>query len=318
LSLGGPPSPREQVVVEEGDAERPGEQVEEPVVAGRGDRDLQEEEAGRRDHAETTRAEDEEGEHELDREHDRAGDALRGVRQVVCVPARPRREGLRPVVVLEGGQVPPDRIAARELDPAREEHEAEEEQAQQEEDHRRRRPGAGRSEEAGRRGPQDREEAGLEEQRVPLELEEGRADRHEREIEAPEEDESRQRQDARDEGRSGDHPRRAHGAQDGVARAEPPEDGRDLEERLPAELALRPLEEAGDRREPARAEQPLDLPAERPEREQVDQPDGAEEQTAGGEVRGHGRVSLEIPTHHTKTAPCTSDPPPTSAPTSPL
>ncbi len=157
------------VVVEAREAEAEREQVEEGVVAGEGDHDLQRREGQRSPMPESPWRGNEERRGQLDREHRRARAHLEPAGQLVRVPRKDGRQRLGLVVEAERGQVPPGGVPARELHEAGEEHEPEE------------KPPGKVARELGRvvvrlrpaQRPRDEEDAhqrAFEEERVPLEV----------------------------------------------------------------------------------------------------------------------------------------------------
>ena len=215
-------------VVEQGDVERHRQQVEEAVVAGGRDQRLQQAEqraAGRPRGPEARRYEDDERHGELDEEHhpDRGG--AEPVRGVVRVPAQPGREGLRLVVVAERGQAPPRLVAAQQLgDPGQEsqlERQAPDQPARR---GARRTPGLQRRPPAPRR-VEHGQHAGLQQQQVPLEEQEVLTGDRERQVQAPQRREDRDRGDAGQRGRGQRDPEPAQPRQQRVARPDP-EQGR--------------------------------------------------------------------------------------------
>ena len=159
------------------------EQIEEAVVAGERDQEHQDGDRGRAGGADAARAEEQPGRAELDREQGEAGELLDGARQEVRPPGERRRQGLSPIMVRERGEIPPRGIAAEQLDHGRLEHQLEQQQTQQPK-------GA-----EGRLGPrslskrprdeEQRDEARLQEESVPLEAHEVRADHAQRQVQRP-------------------------------------------------------------------------------------------------------------------------------------
>ena len=181
------PEPGEEPVVEQRYAEHQREKVEEPVVPGCRDAEL--EQRDRRDGGEPepaeARGQEEEPRHDrLDHERDQREAGVSPVRQLVRVPRGPGRQRLGLEVVVERGEVTPGGIAAQQLRGPGEEHQLEQEEDEQVPGELRRRPLLA-AQEASRRRPQHGEQAGLEEQHVPLEGEEVLPHDAEREIEQP-------------------------------------------------------------------------------------------------------------------------------------
>ena len=199
-------------------------------------------------------------------------------------PRGPGWQRLRFVVEAQGGEIAPRGIAARELDPARREHETEEKPAQQEEGDRGRREAASESP-ATRRHEEDREKAHLEQQVVPLELQEHLAGNRERKIEKPGRGRARGGREADDEEDRRENSGAAEQMQERVARREPAE-GRQKPVTLRSRLRAHPVEKLTDRENPARADEPVHLHPERDERREVAKPERAQEECGGAEVRG--------------------------------
>src|SRR5581483_2065544 len=180
--------PREVAVVEQ--EERQGERqvVERLVVRGEEDHDLHRRDGDRGDDARPPRSPEEPDGAELDRERRARGGLLRGTRELMRPPADPGRERRRLPVAHHRREAPPGGIPEEELREARFELEAEEEPEEEKDAERVRRGGAAGPEP--RRGDEEREEGGLEEEVVPLEGEEVLADGDEGQVERPERDEA--------------------------------------------------------------------------------------------------------------------------------
>jgi len=280
--VGHPYDGGERVVVEQGEAEGDRQQVEEAVVPGGADGQLEDHECPERDEPGPAGSEDEEGHDELHGEHERARDALRQQRQLACVPRQGVGDGLRPVVVVEGGEVPPGGIAPRELGDAGAPHQLEHQDPQEPDRHRRRgrlaaRPARsqvvpGRQEEG--------EEAGLGQEDVPLERQERLAEVDEGQVEGEAHGEERSLGEPQGREGGGRGSPVAHDGQGGVAGAEPAQGGQE-KDRLTTPQPLRPLEELAGRQEASFAYEAVYLHAEGDEGHEVDQGQGPEEHGAG-------------------------------------
>jgi hypothetical protein len=263
----------ERAVVEEGRAEHEGQRVEEAVVAGRRDRELETGDAGAGDEARAPAGEDQQREAELDRERREGRRAKPGAGELVREPARPGRERLRLEVMGEGAETAPARVSGEELHGARHEDELREQAARQPDRERMGRGAAAAERQQAPRRHEQREEARLEQQRVPLVGEEDPAGGDEREVEREEAGEG---QAGRYAERDRDGERRAGGAervQRRVAGAEP-EQCRALERRaFPSEAR----EQARRRGDPAAPEEALELHLEREEGREVDPAEASDE-----------------------------------------
>jgi len=91
-------------VVDQHHAERDREQVEERVVPGQRDQDLERDEKRKRELLAPPGQEHEERNHELDEEEHHARDAVERERQLVKGPSDPRGERLCLIVIAECGQ----------------------------------------------------------------------------------------------------------------------------------------------------------------------------------------------------------------------
>eukprot|EP00960_Hanusia_phi_P034678 751231-Hanusia_phi.AAC.2 len=169
-------------VVEEVDEEEEGEEVEEAVVARHHDQNLQQRHRSCRSMPyDPQRADEEERDGDLDDEdHGDAELEEEGV-QLSQVPCCRGRDRLRCEVVGERGELLPDAILGGDLNHATHEHELEEEEAKHPQRHARNLRAAARA--RAERSVHDREEAGLEQERVPLEVHEHVADRRQGQVE---------------------------------------------------------------------------------------------------------------------------------------
>ena len=277
----GPPG-----VVHEQQRQGDGQQIEKVVVAGPQDRQLEEDQPRRRNEPHRARTEDQQRESDLEHVGRQHHPFLAPGRQQVHVPGRPRRQWLGPEVVVQGGEVAPRRIPAVELHDPRLEREPEQQPPQeQQREGRQRAP----------RGGEDREKPGLEQQHVPLEGHERPADRREREVERPTEDEVDGRPDVEQDQHSGDDSREtAHDERRAVG-AEP-EQRRHQPEALHAMVLAHRLEELLSRQDAVRTDQPLDLDPERSERDEIDEGEGAQEHPLREHIRRAARRHAHHPT----------------------
>ncbi len=173
-------------VVEQHQAQQHRLEVEPVVVSGEEDAAFQQQDAEGADESRPPRAEDQERQDQLDDEHAAGGEAQQAGRQLRGMPGDRRRQRLAQEVIGQRRQVPPVGVAARQLDDARHEHEAEQQPAQQ--------PDAGGPGD----GQQQRGEAGLQQEGVPLEAGEDLPGVEQREIEHMEQDQAEARQQVYD------------------------------------------------------------------------------------------------------------------------
>ena len=257
-------------VVQQRHAQHDRDQVEEAVVAGGRDERLEGEEPDERDLPRATRGEHEEGQPQLDHEHHGAGEGLERAWEMARVPGEGRGQRLRPVVIAEGAQVVPGRVAPRELREAGAEHQLEQEQAEQPDDD------GGRSGLVARaaradvcpRREEQAEEPGLGEEHVPLEGQEVLSEVDEGEVEGPADGEERSLGEAQKGQQRRRRPTVAENRQRGVARAQPAQRGQQPERLRPARLARREQQLPGGQ-EAMLADQAVDLRPERQERREV-------------------------------------------------
>ena len=265
-----PPAPREHVIVEQREAQHEGQQIEEAVVAGRPDAEHERRGGRGRQAAHAPGTCVAEGHAQLAGQRGEGRDALRGERQLVHPPARPEGQRLRLVVVVQRGQVPPGGVAARELRHARAPHQAEEQPAEEPHGEARRlaQPRAASRPERVRRREQQRQEAGLEHQPVPLVAEEELPRATEREIqrEAAEGGEPGQHADGEQHARR--RPAPGEPQQRGVAAALAPAERRHVGEADVGPRGQR-LEPGLIRQDAPLADQPAQLNRQRDERERV-------------------------------------------------
>src|SRR2546423_2044636 len=107
------------------------------------------------------------------------------MRELVRVPADPRGQRLRFVVIVERSEISPRQITAQQLYCARFEHQTEQQPPQQPQHEARRLSDASQSRKNLQWGEENRQKPNLEQQRVPLKREEILADRRERQINEP-------------------------------------------------------------------------------------------------------------------------------------
>ena len=171
-----------------GEVQDRGQQIEERVVAGRGDQSLESGQDDERRLAKAPRPERQQRRRALRNQRQDGGIPLNPPRQVMRVPAERRRQRLGLLVVATGAEVAPGRIVRCELGHARFQLEAKREQAHQQ-------PAA-----SSEHGVQ----AGLEQQPIPLEPQKHPADRGERQIGAPGDGGRRARRDVEGERDAGE------------------------------------------------------------------------------------------------------------------
>src|SRR5438128_3080858 len=107
---------------------------------------------------------------------------LEPLRVLISPPADYRRQWLRPVVIIERGQLPPAIVAARQLHHAGHDHELKEQQLEQENRRSRNRDVAAAIRPELPRREKDRQETRFEQQAVPVETEERLSRNRERQI----------------------------------------------------------------------------------------------------------------------------------------
>ena len=115
-----------------------------------------------------------------------AGNFLEPQRQLIRIPANPRRQRLGLVMKRERGEIAPVRIAAQQFHAAGRKHELEQQQPQQPENDSRRRRFARRFWQPLQRRKKNGEKAGFEQQVVPLKTKKIAANRGQRKINQPE------------------------------------------------------------------------------------------------------------------------------------
>ncbi len=199
-------------------------------------------------------------------------------------PRRPGRKALGLEVVSQGGQIAPGRVAARELHDARRQHESEEEPHEEEARER----GGGQAAPdapAPRRGEEDRQEARLEQEQVPLELQEELSGHRHREVEEPRQKRGGRGHEPRDEQKRREDAPGAESVERRVPGAEPAERG-DQPVALGSSLGSDPVEEGSDRKDPAFADQAVGLDPERDERREVTETEEPQEERVRREERG--------------------------------
>ena len=243
-------------VVQYPEAEREGEVVEEAVVAGREHDDLESDHQRERDGTQPAWSPHEKRDAELDGEGNDARGAVRPHRELVHVPAHPRRQGRGLVVRRHGGEVAPRRIAQQQLREPRLDVETEEQPLHQEHAERMRRRRATQPPPAGRH--EDREEGGLEEQVVPLERQEVLPDADIRQVERP----------ARDQRPARHEPECEHDAERAARHRPPPQPS--IGAVQPEHRQQRVRRHRTRRLQPALAIQQHHLPPQRPEGDHED------------------------------------------------
>src|ERR1700733_9036556 len=116
----------ERPIVQQEHTERYGQQIEEGIIAGEKNQNLQIQRQRRTDEAPRTRREKQEWNREFDEQRGGSGETLNGKRQLIHVPGERRRQRLRHVVIRNSGEIAPDGVVAAEFDDARKKHQAEE------------------------------------------------------------------------------------------------------------------------------------------------------------------------------------------------
>ncbi len=201
-------------------------------------------------------------------------------RQLVRVPRERCRQRLGLEVIVERGQARPARIVAQQFHHTCQEHEPEQQPAQQPQH------------DARARGQKHGEKARLQQQQVPLEGGEHLPGVNERKIQDEQHDQRGALQEAQGQRNRGHGARHAHDAQRRIRSIEP-EDRRNLPIALRPEVLCRGGKEILQRQDAVAADQSRRLPAEGDEREQVDQPQPAQEESCGERVLR--RIALGTP-----------------------
>ncbi len=298
-----PPPPRQQCprrsevpVIEHRQAQDDRQDVETTVVAGREDQQLEEHQADEPHTAQDARAEHEERGDQLRVEHHADRRPVEPPGELVHVPARPGRQGLRQVVVVEGAPLDPRPVAVRELHDAREEHQPEDQPAEQPDGrHPRLVPGGAEAPGPGRQ--QQRQQARLEQQRVPLEAEELLPHDRQRQVRRPADGQARPRQKTGRQQDAAGHTDPADRVKHPVGRVDP-EDRRDVPDDPGGDGSDSPVDDievARSGQNAARADQPVNLHDQRAERREVDQAQRAKEDRPHQAMRrspGLGLVDL--------------------------
>lgn len=272
------PGRHEVPVIQHRQAQDDRQDVEAPVVAGREDQQLEEHQADEPDAAQHSRAEHEERGDQLRVEHQADRRAVEPPGELVHVPARPGRQGLRQVVVVEGAPLDPRPVAVRELHHAREKHQPEDQPAEQPDG---RRPGLvpGGAEPPGPGRQHHRQQARLEQQRVPLEAEELLSHDRQRQVQCPAHSQAQARQEPGRQQDAAGHTDPADRVKHPVGCVDP-EDRRDVPDDPGGDRPDGPadgVEVARSRQDAARADQPVDLHHQRAERREVDQAERAQQ-----------------------------------------
>src|SRR3954465_15202672 len=97
----------EKRVIEHEQTQRDREQIEEAIVSGRSDRDLEKDQEPGRNLPKPARRPDEKRRDDLDDKAERDGKFLEPFRMLVRPPTERGRQWLRPVMIIERGQVQP-------------------------------------------------------------------------------------------------------------------------------------------------------------------------------------------------------------------
>ena len=206
-------------------------------------------------------------------------------RQLVRVPAVHVGSGCVSIVEAQRGEVPPGRIAARELDAAREEHQAEQQPAQQPEHDRRRRARAGSRRAARRAAPRRSRGSRSRAAGRPTGTRGTAARRRPARGRASQRDQQRWPAARGRRRAAAPRSRPATQAPCSAASLAPSQNSVGTRQTASAPSAARARARNGVRREEAVVpEQAVDLPAQREERRQVHEPERAQEEAAGPRV----------------------------------
>ena len=269
-------------VVEQCQVQHDGQQVEEAVVAGGCDSDLEkaeQREGGEAGAAEAGRGQHQERHDQLDAEHDHGGSHVQPGRKLVRVPARPGGQRLRLVVERQRGQPRPGRVAADQLGDARQERQLERQPPDEPARDPQRLPAAAEARQPAERRIEAGEQAGFQQQRVPLERQERLPGDGQRQVQQPEQGECQHRRHA-GAGQQREHDARpADRQQPGVTRAQPGQGGKLVPGGGAVELAGA-FEQVRGRQQPLLAHQAPELRRERGEGDQVDERQQTQEQPA--------------------------------------
>src|ERR1700686_835794 len=159
-------------IIEQCKAKQNREEVEETIVAGQKNEQLQANQCATCKPAQTARCKDEEWNDELNEEQQPGGGFLECQRKLVCEPANPGWQRLVFKMKRERGEIPPGWVAAEQFNGAGLEHEPEQKQPQQPENDARglNCPRPPRKQLQG--GEEDCQETGFQQQDVPLKTEE--------------------------------------------------------------------------------------------------------------------------------------------------
>ncbi|OPZ09639.1 MAG: hypothetical protein BWZ08_00249 [candidate division BRC1 bacterium ADurb.BinA292] len=204
---------------------------------------------------------------------------LEPCRQVRRQQADPRRQRLRPVVVIERGQLAPERVAAGQLDHPRLEHQPEKEPPQQPAANRGRRRFILRARPPPPGGPQRRQQTRFQQQRVPLVAHEPLAGDREREIESPAAEQRRPGRDPQAGQNRQRHPRQALTDKHRIARADPRQ-RRDGAPRPRPQHSACPLEILADGQHAIGSDQSAHLNQQGGERDEKDERHAAQDHPA--------------------------------------
>src|SRR5262245_36576779 len=251
--------------------------VQEGEVAREDQEDLEGEEEEAGDPPRRERTEREPRRDELDEVVPEALRLVEPGRQEMEQPRQRVRDRLRLVVVEEAGEVAPAGVAP-DLDQPRAEHDPDDQPPQADDDRKGRRPARERPRiEEGTE--EDREETGLEELDLPAVAVPDLSDVDEREVEDPERGEEEGVREAREDGNRQADADPGEGLE-GRVRGREPEEARQLSPGGTAGLLPDRLEVAVRGEEAAAADQRQDLVREGEEREEVDEPEEAQDDEA--------------------------------------
>ena len=119
------PAGWEHAVVQQRQAQGNRQKIEEPIIAGRRNHQLQAADADEGEDAANPRPKDQQRQEQLHDKRDHDRQLLKPQRRLLHPPAGPHGQRLRLVVVVQGRQAHPRWVLCPELDHARQEHQLE-------------------------------------------------------------------------------------------------------------------------------------------------------------------------------------------------
>src|SRR6266404_6396062 len=182
-------------IIDQQQTKRDREQVEETVIASHCDRDLQKDHQAAGDQSQSPRCPKEDRHDDFDDEAESDRKMLEPLWMLIGPPSDDCRQRLRPVVIIERGQIPPASVAAGQLHHAGHHHQFEKKELEQ------KKGGSGNRRLASAFRPKvprrekDRQETGFEKENVPLKTEKSLASNGERKIKNEQRDERNDRRD---------------------------------------------------------------------------------------------------------------------------